>query len=73
MTRFVLFSYFLHLLERQSKPSNCLLGYAEQDALQPNIVHNMNIDRIGEALAGRAAEDLRDRLAIRSFTDCLTA
>jgi hypothetical protein len=43
------------------------LGHAEQDAPQPNTVPNMKIDRIGEALAGRAAEDLRSRLAIRSF------
>ena len=40
----------------------------------PNMdVDRIGVDRIGEALAGRASEDLRGRLAIRSFTDCLRA
>jgi hypothetical protein len=42
-------------------------------APQPNTVSNMNIDRMGEVLAERAAENLRGRLAIRSFTDCLSS
>jgi len=49
------------------------LAYAEQDAPQPIMVPNVKIDRIGEALAGRAAEDLHSRLAIRSFTDGLSS
>jgi hypothetical protein len=72
LTRFAPFSYFWPCW-MVSPSASATASWLMQDAPQPTMVPNMNIDRIGKALAGRAAEDLRGRLSMRSFTDCLSS
>ena len=71
LTRFAPFSYFWTCW-KVTPSASATASWLMQDVPQPTMVPNMNIDRIGKALAGHAAGGFAWSPR-HSFTDCLSS